>query len=455
MGMLKKQMTATLLAFCMAILSAWSQAPKTTRILFVLDASGSMYERMDKDTRMNVAKKLLTRMVDSLAYVPNVEVALRVYGHLKYRDCQDTKLEVGFDKFNHNEIKEKIKTLKPNGTTLIAYSLQQAAYDFAPDANARNIIVLITDGIEECQGDPCAVSLALQKQGVILKPFIIGVGGDDRFQKQFECVGKYFEANTEDVFQKVLGVVISQAINNTTSQVNLLDANGRALETDVPMSFYDSKTKRLLETFVHTMNDKGLPDTLYLDPSHTYDIIIHTIPKVEVKGVNLIPGKHNIIAANAGQGDLKLEIDGLSNYNRLQALIKMQGSTEILNVQDFNSKERYLNGLYDVEILSLPRIFKDSVQITQSHTTTLKIPQPGKIFLQSNRTDVIGGIYRLKEGKLDWVCNVITQAGKQIIILQPGYYQLVVRRVNEKNTVSTKKIDFEIISGRVTDVNSQ
>ncbi len=433
-----------------------AQSEPQTRILFVLDASGSMYARMDTDTRINIAKRLLTRMVDSLKYIPNIEIGLRVYGnrHDKHeRDCRDTRLEVPFSKYNHLDIKETIQGLKPKGTTLIAYSLQEAAYDFPKSSGTRNIIILITDGIEECEGDPCAVSQALQKQGVIVKPFIIGVGLDEQYKSQFDCVGKYFEANTEEAFQNVLGVVISQAVNNTTSQVNLLDELGRAVETDVPLTFYDAKTGRLLESFVHTMNNFGVPDTLYLDPAYTYNMVVHTIPPVEVKNINLIPGRHNIIPAKTPQGGLELAIEGISNYNRLQALIRLPGNPQILNVQEFNTTEKYLSGKYDIEVLSLPRSVHTGVEIRQNSVTKLKIPQPGKLNLYG-RNDVTGAVFRMNAGKLEWICNVSTIGGKQVIVLQPGKYHLVARKISDKNVINSKKFDFEIESGKVTDISS-
>ena len=48
--------------------------------------------------------------------------------------------------------------------------------------------------------------------------------------------------------------------------MNLLDDQGRPTETDVPVSLYDSENGNLVEHVVHTMNGKGIPDTLYLDP---------------------------------------------------------------------------------------------------------------------------------------------------------------------------------------------
>ena len=69
----------------------------TTRILFVFDASQSMYGRWQSDTKFNIAVKLFSSILDSLRTQPNLELALRVYGHQKQfppQDCNDTKLEV-------------------------------------------------------------------------------------------------------------------------------------------------------------------------------------------------------------------------------------------------------------------------------------------------------------------------------------------------------------------------
>lgn len=78
-----------------------------TRILFVLDGSQSMLSRWESGTKMQVAQKLLIDLVDSLQKVPQLEMALRVYGHHKPvtpQNCNNTKLEVPFSKRNGNEI---------------------------------------------------------------------------------------------------------------------------------------------------------------------------------------------------------------------------------------------------------------------------------------------------------------------------------------------------------------
>lgn len=432
-----------------------AQQPNKTRILFLLDASGSMYAEMGRDNRMDVAKRLLSKMVDSLRNTPNLEIALRVYGHQTTKDkqnCRDTKLEIPFGKNNHDAMKVKLREIRPLGTTLIAYSLQEAAFDFPQDNRSRNVIILITDGLEECNGDPCAVSEALQRRGVILRPFIIGVGLDKEFGRQFECIGRFFDATTEEGFDDVLKVVISQAINNTTLQVNLLDQSGRAIETDVNMTFYDNHTGRVTDNFIHTLNNNGVPDTINLDPVNRYNIVVHTLPPVKKEGVEIIAGRHNIVAISAPQGGLKLKVNGVTNYNRLQCIVKKAGTHEVVNVQDFNTMDKYIVGNYDIEILSTPRIYEYDIKIKQTDVTVVEIDQPGKLNFYS-RLGVTGAIYRMKNNKLEWVININNGSNSQIIVLQPGMYKLICRANIDKRIIATKRVDFEIKSGQVTPLN--
>ena len=138
--------------------------PDKTRILFLLDGSGSMMGHwVDGKSRIDVAKEILTRLVDSLRNNPDLELALRVYGHRYPRqsnNCQDTRLEVPFASKNHDAIINKLKEIVPKGVTPITYSMEQAANDFPTTQGYRNILILITDGIESCGGDPCATSKA-------------------------------------------------------------------------------------------------------------------------------------------------------------------------------------------------------------------------------------------------------------------------------------------------------
>jgi Ca-activated chloride channel homolog len=429
------------------------EAPPT-RILFLFDASQSMYGRWQTGMKIDVAKSLLSELLDSLKTNDNAELALRVYGHLKKfppQDCDDTRLEVPFGKKNHSLIKKVLSEVNPKGTTPIARALEECAKDF-PDSPGRNIIILITDGLEECGGDPCAVSAALQKKGVFLRPFVIGMGVDETMIANFECIGNYYDATNETVFRNVLNIVISQVLNTTSAQVNLLDSYSRPNETNVVITFYDNHTGAIKRNTMHTLNSRGNPDTLSLDPLITYDVVAHTIPSVRRNNVKLTPGIHTIIPLDAPQGFLNLKFDQLSDYRTLPCIVRKANDMITLNIQEFNNTEKYITGKYDLEVLSIPRIHIKDVDIAQSHTTTVQIPKPGIVTLISN-TSGYGSIFVEENNVLSEVYHLNENLTKESVVIQPGNYRVVYRPKASKESSYTVEKSFKIVSGSSIIVN--
>lgn len=447
-----------LLALCSLNLQA--QVPNAypgqkTRILFLLDGSGSMLATMGNSNRWAVAVHLMGRVVDTLRTVGDVEVGLRVFGHTQpneKHDCYDTRLEVPFEPYNHKKFLQRLSMIKPLGYTSITQSLLAAAKDFPEDPTARNIIVIITDGIEECGGDPCAVSEALQKKGIILRPFIVGLGTDsEEFRNAYSCAGRYYNAESPEQFQKVLGVIINQALNNTTVQFNLLDADQRPLETDVPLSLYNADNGRLLDAYVHTMNGKNLPDTLYLDPILRYRVVAHTLPPVSTETVEIIPGRHNTIPLETPQGDLEINIGGINKYGRLQAIVRQHDSMATINAQLANTVERYITGSYDLEILTTPRLYFYNVPVKSNRTYTIELPAPGQLQMTLGR-DLVGSVFEWKNNQMVWVMDVEGNMGKTLYAMQPGTYKLVYRFKGETRTLYSKQQFFTIQSGTNTSI---
>ena len=427
--------------------------PPLTRILFVLDGSQSMYGRWQSDVKMNIAQNLLSNLLDSLKNVENIQLALRVYGHQKTyppQDCNDTRLVVPFADDNAMRIKNQLRYVKPKGTTPIAFALEQAAGDFPVCDDCRNIIILITDGLEECNGDPCAVSQDLQKRGIALKPFVIGIGRN--FREAFDCVGTYFDASSEEQFGKALDLVISQALNSTTAQVNLIDAYNKPSETNVNMTFYDHVSGQVKYNFIQTLNSKGLPDTLLIDPLVTYDIVVHTLPPARVDSIKITPGQHTIIPVRTPQGQLRLKMEGTTLSSRnLQAIVRQEGSMETINVQQFGQTEKYIIGDYSLEILCLPRIYIDDINIAQSSTATVEIPVPGIAVIQKTAQGY-GSLYVERDNELEWIYNFRESPLQESLILQPGRYRVVFRPKYTNRAMFTIEKRFRVTSGKTTNV---
>lgn len=446
-----------LIAFGLIISELRAQQPRAenlTRILFVFDGSQSMYARWESGRKIDVAQRLMTQMLDSLQSLDSdaFEIALRVYGHQKPvppQDCNDTRLEVPFAPNNFNRIKKKLRSIKPKGTTPIARSLQRAAYDFPQCENCRNIIILITDGVEACDEDPCAASRQLQKQGIILKPFVIGIGLDKEFKQTFSCVGNFYDAADEKTFQNVLGIVISQALDNTTAQVNLLDGNGLPTETNVPITFYNKVSGKVAEQIIHTLNYKGRPDTIYLDPLVRYAMTVHSIPERHLDSINISAGRHNEIGLDLARGTLLPKVRQRGNNDPIQVVVRETGKAPILHVQSINDAVQYIQGDYDLEILTLPRIVLKDIRVDAGKTTTIDIPPPGVVNLQSTAPGY-GSILQYQDNEMRWVCDLDPSLARQSISLQPGRYRVVFRVKSSRNSIYTVSKFFSVSSGAST-----
>ncbi|MFT5858649.1 MAG: Ca-activated chloride channel family protein [Flavobacteriaceae bacterium] len=426
-----------------------------TRILFILDASNSMNARWGKQTRIEAAKELLAKTVDELGDVPNLEIALRVYGHQSpitatFQDCDDTKLEVPFAPDNFSKVKYRIKSIQAKGTTPIARSLEAAADDF-PDNTSRNIIILITDGLEACDNDPCVIAKKLKDKGVNVTPFVIGLGMDLSYLEKFRCIGSYEDAETRDAFERVLQNVVAKALLNTTTQINLNDSNGAPMETDVTMFLYEAGTTDLKYTYTHTLNRLGNPDTLIIDPALKYDLIVNTIPRTVKRDITLQKNIHNTIEVDAPQGYLRIRyINALKPY-QIDARVIQQGENTTLNVQKIGVTDKYIVGTYQLEILTLPRMYI-TVNIDQSIITDVDIKAPGFAKHVSNN-NLTGQIFiKNDNGTWDWVTNLEDNSRSGQVRLQPGAYRIVYRPMKLKSSTYTMQKDFRINSNKTTSI---
>ena len=408
-------------------------------------------------TRIQAAKELLAQAVDGLEGTPNLEIALRVYGHQSpitatYQDCNDTKLEVPFAADNFTRIKNRIISIEAKGTTPIARSLEAAASDF-PDVTTRNVIILITDGLEACDNDPCVIAKKLKDKGVKVTPFVIGLGMDLSYLDKFNCIGTYADAETKDAFKSVLTKVISTVLYNTTVQINLNDITKSPKETDVTMFLYEAGTKNLKYTYTHTINQFGNPDTLIVDPKFKYDLVVNTLPKVEKKGITIQKNVHNTIVVDAPQGFIKVRyVNAAKPYHLETRITQSVANSTTINVQQINTIDKYIVGKYKLEVLTLPRLYYD-VDVTQSSTQTIDILAPGYLSYKTGHL-IVGQVFVVAEnGDVEWVCNLDQETKTGNWQLQPGNYRIVYRDKNLKSSSNTIVKDVRITSNKTTSIN--
>ncbi|HEV2174743.1 MAG TPA: VWA domain-containing protein, partial [Nitrospira sp.] len=147
-----------------------------TNVELIVDDSGSMAQQIGGGRKIDVAKQVFSGLIQDLPR--DAQIAVRTYGRQQVytrRDCHDMELLIPFGPNSPERVIPGVKALRPNGMTPIASSLEEAAKDFVGKEGQNNIIVLLSDGEEDCNGDPCAASQRVHDAGIHLQVNVIGL----------------------------------------------------------------------------------------------------------------------------------------------------------------------------------------------------------------------------------------------------------------------------------------
>ena len=177
------------------------------RLLIDYDSSSSMWgELADKSRKYEAGRTALSNFLES--EFGEREIAFRAYGHRHKADCRDSELVVPFSNLStaKSKIDEAVSAIKPKGKTPITYSLRESLKDF--DGQPGDIL-LISDGIETCDMDPCDLMREWKDSKVNIRVHVVGVGLNDLERQAMACIadvsgGKYFDAESADGFAEAL-----------------------------------------------------------------------------------------------------------------------------------------------------------------------------------------------------------------------------------------------------------
>lgn len=166
-------------------------------VQFILDSSGSMASKMGSKSRMELAKDSIQKFASSLPEDANV--ALRVYGHGgsnseqdKAKSCASNELVYSLQSYDATTLANALNAFKPTGWTPLADAMRAALEDFksVDQQNSRNIIFIVSDGIETCNGNPVEAAKLLKDSGLSPIVNIIGFDLDHKGQSQLMEVAK-------------------------------------------------------------------------------------------------------------------------------------------------------------------------------------------------------------------------------------------------------------------------
>ena len=414
-------------------------------IIFILDASGSMWGQVEGKAKIVIAKEVLTDLIHNLP--DDARVGLVAYGHRREGDCSDVEELIPLSLIEKDKLVETIQSLNPKGKTPITLSVQKTV-EKLKEMEEETTIILVSDGKETCQGDPCALVKELKAAGIRFVMHVIGFDVTEEERLQLECMaeageGVYYTAKTAADFQTAVKEVVKR---EEPKEVGILAVkvikNGKPIEAKI---FYHHAGQS--ESFFNGLTDPktGVARRELAPGNYTIRVVdVHTEgqPSLMVEGLTVPLGGQVERTVEFSSGTLKI----LSQTNGEPCFC----SVKIMNpegevVSDFWTQHgervvQLLAGTYDVRLALAsipggdPVIELKDVQIVAGQTVErtanfaigfLKVTTT----LNGNPYNTMAYLYQA-DGQQ--ITNFATE-GSRTVSLNPGVYGLKVVHDKDKS----------------------
>lgn len=202
--------TRTLLAAAWACCAGQTAMADPPRTIIVMDGSGSMWGQIDGRAKLEIARETVA---DVLGQLPAEQtIGLMAYGHRRKGDCTDIELMVPPASGTAGEIARRVNSMRFLGKTPLSQAVRAAAAALNYGEEAANV-VLVTDGLETCDADPCALGRDLEASGFDFTAHVIGFGLTRAEGAQVSCLaqatgGRYIDAhNARDLVDALTNTI--------------------------------------------------------------------------------------------------------------------------------------------------------------------------------------------------------------------------------------------------------
>lgn len=444
-------------------LFAQDQAP----IIYIFDASGSMWGKIGDNAKIDIAVSVIKESVGKLP--DEQRVGLVAYGHRTKDDCKDVEFLVDAENGKKESVISSLEKIKPSGMTPLSFSASQVI-EYLKSTKKKATIILVTDGMESCGGNICDVVKAAKGEGIDFRLHIIGFGLKQDETEQLRCAalegnGNYFDAADAAQLAKVLDEATGNTIDKQAGNVSVY-ATKNGAPIDALVEAYLPGAASFLKS-ARTYSDTAL---FYLPPG-TYELLIKPLQgsdvtpikisnvesledKVVHRTVSFDGGKLSVTTKNNGEGwDAVVRVISPSTgkavssgrtygktdlhdvdpgvYNIELTAMKIDGSQSKVLLENFEVKSgeanslehNFQSGIVNVGAKSSAGLMDATIQIKE--VSTGKVVASGRTYESSS-----------------------SNPGK--FILTPGTYELTLKGVG-KNTDKKNTSSFEITPGGTVD----
>ncbi|MGI9508949.1 MAG: vWA domain-containing protein [Geminicoccaceae bacterium] len=190
--------------------SAESNRADAAKAILVLDGSGSMWGRINDTPKISIAQDVIRGLLDD--WDPSVELGVSVYGHREKGNCGDIEMLVPIGPVDREGVMASIGDLNPKGKTPLTDAVRQAA-EALKHTEERATVILVSDGKETCEADPCAAAEELEASGVDFTVHVVGFDLDAEEKAQLQCMadntgGKFLSADSASELHEAMATTV-------------------------------------------------------------------------------------------------------------------------------------------------------------------------------------------------------------------------------------------------------
>jgi len=462
----------SLILFCFVLFStanALAQAKEqkaatAQNILFILDASGSMWQKSDNEFRIAIARSVMKNLLGKLP--ANTRAGLIAYGHHRKEDCDDIETLAPLAPLDKTMLATKLDAINPVGKTPIAKSIQHALALIRTET-APVTIILVSDGLETCEGNACDLVKQAKEQGVKITLHVVGFGIVEKDLSALECIaqaggGQYFPANNAGELAEALDQTVvpppaggGYLSVKVTREGKLLDATVRVFKKGEKKPFLSARTYEGKATN---------PRLLNLSPG-TYDVEVMSV-SMDGKPIQwlkdlVVPSNDTLVqSVDFSQGVVSVLVtdngilsDATINIFKTGTKERVAGGRSYNQPTHNPASYRIVPGTYDVEIASVKiegrpvvrfekQVLVSGATLSLAHdyaTGELKIGA----FQGQDFVDAAITIYSKKTGKniAGGRTYMSASTNPNTFLLEPGDYRVDLNPVKPKGLA---KKSFEV-----------
>ena len=440
------------------IISLISGHAQSERVLFILDASGSMWQKMDDKFKKDIAADVLLEALGKVG--GEVEFGLIAYGHNEKGDCDDIEVIFPISKYESDKVKSAIRNIEPKGKTPLARSAKMAVELIKRD-NLATTIILITDGLETCDGDLCRVVQDAKNDNIDFKMHVVGFGLSEDDRTTLKCAaekgnGLYLDANSENE----LSFAIERSTEMTTEKEPGILAVKCIRNTelvDCAINVYSPGLSNPIAG-VRTYNSKETNPATFNLPLGRFDVKAEMVNQQGIKAqtikdVDVTEDGNQMLQFDFSSGKISIEVtaNGELHDAGIKVMIPGEKKSVALGRSYVGEKsnpwiEEVAPGTYDVEVRSIKiqgdeiaKVF-EGVQIRGGKTTLLEHDYKyGSLSVGAmcgeELCDAIVHITSVKSGKIVDQGRTYAHAksNPKQFILTPATYEVTVKPVKHKN----------------------